>query len=94
MAEVSRVAAVGGPTQEAEAVRLSLSPRRWQILSEICHGKDYPEIAERMCLDPKTIRNHVNYILSIVEDTLGWRPKNRWQLAVWAWTNRLFRQEG
>lgn len=55
----------------------------------LCQGIDYPDIARKMNITTRTARNHVNDMLDIVEDTLGWRPKGRFQLIAWAWKNGL-----
>ena len=87
MAETSKLAAVGEPTDEAQSIRLSLSPRRRQVMGMLCRGIDYPDIAREMQITTRTARNHVSDILDIVEDTLGWRPRGRFELIAWAWMN-------
>jgi len=39
-----------------------LSPREEEIKGLICKGKEVPEIAEELCIQPCTVRTHLNNI--------------------------------
>lgn len=41
-----------------------LTDREREILSLIAHGRSNAQIAERLCLSPKTVRNHITNIFS------------------------------
>lgn len=42
----------------------SLSPRELEVLQLLCSGLDTPVIAARLCISPRTERNHVANILA------------------------------
>jgi DNA-binding NarL/FixJ family response regulator len=63
-----------------------LTPREQEILSLLSQGAGDKEIATRLHLSERTVRNSVSRILN----KLGLR--NRTQAALWAWRHRLGRE--
>jgi pimeloyl-ACP methyl ester carboxylesterase/DNA-binding CsgD family transcriptional regulator len=56
------------PTVDASAGRLaSLTSREREILDGIARGLSNAQIADRLCIAGKTVRNHVNHIFSKLE---------------------------
>ncbi|GAO11061.1 putative LuxR family transcriptional regulator [Streptomyces lydicamycinicus] len=69
------VARGGPPPEEATAAdpaadarrRGGLSPREVQVLAELTTGRTNKEIAERLCITPRTVGTHVEHILAKLE---------------------------
>lgn len=66
------VARGGPPPEEATAAdpaadtrrRGGLSPREVQVLAELTTGRTNREIAERLCITPRTVGTHIEHILA------------------------------
>lgn len=72
-------------TTTIRTARQCLTDREWEVLIEIIFGSENREIANRLCISPGTVRNHVSRIL----DKIG--VPNRKKLMVWGFRRGLFR---
>lgn len=70
----------GGPTLQE---MVSLSDRESEILVEVCKGSSTPEIADRLCISPRTVEKHRSNIL------LKTGCKNTASLVGYAMKNKL-----
>lgn len=70
-----------GPASQAGPRTHNLSPREAEVMTCISSGMLNADIAERMCLSQKTVKNHVNHIFaklgarSRVEAVLAWQGR-------------------
>jgi len=62
---------------------VSLSDRESEILVEVCKGSSTPEIADRLCISPRTVEKHSSNIL------LKTGCKNTASLVGYAMKNKL-----
>lgn len=69
--------------QHPEAPQDALSEREIEVLKWVAHGCPDQEIAGRLALSERTVRNHVGAILAKL------RLQNRTQAAVYAWRHNL-----
>lgn len=89
MAEEISLASGGGMTDEAKAIKASVSERTWEAMIQVAMGKSIDEMGVALCISRKTVKNHVHALFTAVQDVLGWRPKDRAMLVAWAWRNRV-----
>jgi len=54
----------GKPTRESFPPFAELTPREFEVLNLIATGLNNDEIAEKLYISPKTVRNHINSIFS------------------------------
>lgn len=57
----------GEPRSEMQEVRESLTPREWEVAQAVAEGLSNREVAARLSLAEKTVKNHVSDVL----DKLG-----------------------
>lgn len=75
----STLRSVSARVPSVRAHAKGLSPREAEVMACIAHGMQNPEIAERLALSRKTVKNHVNHIFaklgarSRVEAVLIWQ---------------------
>ncbi len=75
---LARLRGQAGPRDRGEADDAKLSERELDILRLVAQGCDNDEIAERLFLSPRTVKNHVSSILAKLD------MDNRVQAAVYA----------
>ena len=61
---------------QAAAIRLVLTDREYEVLTQLAAGKDNPQIARELFISPKTVKNHIASILAKLQ------VENRIQAAI------------
>lgn len=80
----SRLAELGRRWRQSERLEaLNLTPREIEILQLIAEGLTNKTIAEKLCLSPYTVKNHVHHILEKLEvkrrsEAVEYACKRRW----------------
>jgi len=65
LAEFSKLSTNGERTQQgATGVYAALTPREMQVLNLVAQGKSNKEIARELCIEEKTVKNHMSNIFA------------------------------
>ena len=75
---LQRLRAAGGDTGAAETIRAELSDREIEVLKLVASGLENAEIAAKLYISPKTVKNHLSNIFMKLQF------ENRIQAAVYA----------
>ena len=75
---LQRLRAAGADTEAAETIRAELSDREIEVLKLVASGLENAEIAAKLYISPKTVKNHLSNIFMKLQ------LENRIQAAVYA----------